>query len=90
MEGDDAGNGAAGDGGGSMAVWFVIPFQTVWASLDVIPDGPNVRGLSVSLPSSGEGSSEIGSASSSTGESGEGIRVSPFHIVAFSRAPRPR
>jgi hypothetical protein len=64
-----------GDGGTSMALWFVIPSQTTLASRDVIPDvgeAASTGDVSVSSPSfrdfdssselsdmSGEGSGEV-------------------------------
>jgi len=57
--------GVSGDGGTSIALWFVIPRHTLLASRDVIPDELSV---SVSLPSSRVSSSSLVASSSLTEE----------------------
>ena len=57
--------GVSGDGGTSIALWFVIPRHTLLASRDVIPDELSV---SVSLPSSCVSSSSLVASSSLTEE----------------------
>jgi len=57
--------GVSGDGGTSIALWFVIPRHTLLASRDVMPDELSV---SVSLPSSRVSSSSLVASSSLTEE----------------------
>lgn len=77
--------GVKGEGGTSIEDWFVMPRQTVLAKRDVIPGGPRVCGVSVSLPSSSI--SWISSSSSSS--LSDNWLAKPFHMLTVRRAARP-
>ena len=78
--------------GGSTGDWFVSPRHTVVVNRDVIEGCSKLGGVSLSLSlSDSKSKSSLNASSDPAGEaSGEDAwLVKPFHIVTFSRAPRP-